>query len=432
MPQPTNFTAAQPAMTTAAAAGSNRRNIIAIFLAGGSCAHNMVFPRTGTNRTHYEALRPTTALADNPATALDAEWCLHPSLTGLKTLWDADKLAIVRNVGPLVFPINRTQYLANSVEVPPQLYSHSDQQDIWETGIGDQPVANTGWLGRLAELLVPFNGGSLSPLLSFAGPTDTFRAFDLRTLALGPSGLPARIGGFRFPDGARSILENTLATHSTSDLLVSEYLDSHRRSVAATALVTSAINATAVPTNIPLNSLGGNMRVAIRLAGSQSTLDHRRSIFFLQHGGYDHHFDQLSEETGRFNELGPVLLEAYNATVTLGIDANTTFVVYSEFGRSLRQNGSGSDHGWGGHALVFGGGVNGGFYGNPYSLDPAGPDIALSQGHMIPTTSVDTLIATLGQWMGVPDALSAGVNPLDLLAPNLVNFPTRNIPGLFI
>jgi uncharacterized protein (DUF1501 family) len=431
MPQPQSFLNAVPAMTAAAGAGTNRRNIIAVFLAGGSCAHNAVFPRTGANRTHYTNLRPGIALADNPATAIDADWCFHPALTGMKTMWDAGRLAIVRNVGPLVQPVTRAQYLANSVPLPPQLYSHSDQQNVWETGIADQPVADTGWLGRLAELMIPFNAGSVSPLLSFAGPTDTFRAFDLRTLGLASVGLPDRNGGGAVAAGAMSIINNLIATHTDPDPLVQEWVDSNRRAVAATATVSAARDSIANPTGIPgTSALGNQMRMAIRLAAAQSTLNHRRTMFFVQHGGYDHHAAQLGAESERLTQLDPVLLAAYNATVALGISANTTFVVYSEFGRSLRQNGSGTDHGWGGHAFVFGGGVTGGWYGNPYSLDPAGPDIVLNQGHLIPTTSTDTLIASLGLWMGVPDATANGVNPLNLLCPNLPNFPTRTLAGM--
>jgi uncharacterized protein (DUF1501 family) len=430
MPQPSNFLSAVPAMTAAAAAGTNRRNIITIFLAGGSCAHNTVFPRTGTNRTHYTNLRPGIALADNPATALDANWCLHPALTGMKTMWDAGRLAIVRNCGPLVQPMTRAQYLDGSVPRPTQLHSHSDQQDVAETGIANQPKADTGWGGRLAELLLPFNAGSVAPLLSFAGPTDTFRAFDLRTLGLSPGGMPDRNGGNAVAPGAMAIINNLMATHSDANPLAQEWIDSNRRAVAATSVVNAARDSIANPVGIPTSLLGLQMRMAVRLAASQSLLNQRRSLFFLQHGGYDHHAGQLGAETGRLSELDPVLLAAYNATVSLGIAANTTFVVYTEFGRSLRQNGSGTDHGWGGHAFVFGGGVTGGYYGNPYSLDPAGPDIVLDQGHLIPTTSTDTLIASLGRWMGVPDATANGVNPLNLLCPNLPSFPTRTLAGM--
>jgi uncharacterized protein (DUF1501 family) len=428
MPQPIEFQNAAAAMSAAAvASGSNRKTLVVVFLAGGSCAHNTIFPRTGSNRTHYTALRPSLSLADNPPTALDADWCLHPQLTGLKTLWDAGRLAVVRNVGPLVQPITKAEYLAGTVPTPFQLYSHSDQQNLWETGIADEPVADTGWLGRIAELMLPFNSGStLPPLFSFAGPTDTFRAFDLRTLTLGSGGLPNRNGGWAVDSQIISILDNRFATHVGSDQLVQEWCDINRRAVLATATVNNAINSVADPTAIPMPDFG--MRTAIRLSAAQASINQRRSLVFLQQGGYDHHANQLNEETGRFSALNGVLLEAYNATVANGTSSDTTFVVYSEFGRSLRQNGSGTDHGWGGHAFVFGGAVQGGWYGSPYSLDPDGPNMAFNQAHMIPTTSTDTLISSLAGWLGVPDASSNGVNPRELVVPNLANFPTRSIP----
>lgn len=437
MPTPSDFAAAQAAMTTAAAAGSDRKNLVVIFLAGGNCAHNTIIPRTGSNRGHYVGVRPGLAIADNPATALDADWQLHPALTGLKSLWDDGKLAIVRNVGPLVEPVTHAQYTANpiTVRLPPQLYSHSDQQDVWETGIADQPVADTGWLGRLAELMMPFNAASpVTPLFTLSGPTDTFRAHGVRAIGLGPNGFGGRTGGFRLDSTIVAGLEDIYQTYEAPNPLVQEFLDSHKRAVSSGGHINAARDAAAVPTAIPDDGgphLGNAMRMILRLASQQDSLDQRRSIFFVTHGGYDHHFTQLNDEIARFTELDPVLLGAYNASVNYGIDENTTFVVYSEFGRSMRQNGTGSDHGWGGHAFVFGGGVQGGWYGNPYSLNPAGPDLALSQCHLIPSTSVDTFIASIARWMGVPDATANGVNPLNLVVPNLPNFPTRNL-NLFV
>lgn len=431
MPQPAPFLAAVPAMTAAAAAGSDRKNLVVVFLAGGNCAHNTIIPRTGAERSYYTGVRPGLAIADNPATALDSNWQLHPSLIGLKTMWDAGKLAIVRNVGPMVEPVTKAQYNAvpRTVRIPPQLYSHSDQQDLWETGIGDQPVAETGWAGRLMELLKPFNTSSIvTPMLSLSGPTDTYRAFDIRSLGLGPGGFGDRNGGYRLDSRVVSILENVFQTYAAPNPMVQEYLDAHKRAVAQGGTINAARDAAVVPDNIPGSSFLGNaMRMIMRLASEQETLAQRRSVFFLVHGGYDHHFNQLSDETARFDELDPVLTEAYNASVNYGIDSNTTFVVYTEFGRSLRQNGSGSDHGWGGHAFVFGGGVIGGYYGNSYSLNPAGPNMLLDQCHMLPTTPTDTLFATVARWMGVPDATSNGVNPMNLLVPNLPNFAVRNL-----
>ena len=432
MPQPTDFVNAQPAMTAAAAAGggTDRKNLIVVFLRGGADPHNTLIPRAGTNRTHYTTLRPSVSIADNAATLLDADWCFHPALAGFKTLWDADRLAVVRNIGPLAEPITKAQYLAASVPTPPQLYSHNNQQHLWATGDATNPSSPTGWLGRLSELLIPFNtGSSLTPLMSMDGQDHSMRGFDLNPIGMTSAGLPSRTPTTGAPTAAVTSAAGRFGTLVGETPFDREYLATHNRSIAATTLVTNAIAATADQTNIPnTTTFGAQMRSVIRLANSQATLNQRRSIFFMSGPtSFDHHADLLASLTSAHTTLNAVLLEAYNSTVTLGIAANTTFVVISEFGRSLRQNGSGTDHGWGGHAFVFGGAVNGGFYGSPYSLDPAGADMALTQCHMVPTTPTETLVSSLAKWMGVPDALASGVNPLDLVSPNLSAFPVRDL-----
>jgi uncharacterized protein (DUF1501 family) len=440
MPQPSNFVAAQAAMTAAAAAPENtgRKNLIVVFLNGGSDGHNTVIPRAGANRTHYNAYRPSIGIADNPATALDANWCLHPALAPIHSLWSGGDLAIVRNVGPLIQPITRAQYLdavtnpATALLLPAQLYSHSDQQRLWRTGIADQPSSPTGWLGRLAELLIPFNSGAtVASMLSTAGQTDIFKAFDLRALALSTNGLPSRNGGGQIPASMQTLINNRLMNDAEANPLAQEVLNAHRRADAATNIINQARDARPAPAVVfPNTFLGSQLRIAVRLAASQDVLQQRRTIFYAQHGGYDHHADQVNQETGRFSELAPALAATYTALQQLGIAGQTTILVISEFSRSMQQNGSGTDHGWGGHAFLIGNAVVGGYYGQPYSYDPSGPDMVLSQGHMIPTTSTDTLIASLGRWMGVPDATANGVNPLNLLCPNLPNFPTRTLAGM--
>jgi uncharacterized protein (DUF1501 family) len=101
----------------------------------------------------------------------------------------------------------------------------------------------------------------------------------------------------------------------------------------------------------------------------------------------------------------------------------TTFTA-SEFGRTLSPNGNGgTDHAWGSHHFVIGGGVQGGkFYGNYPDLHLGGSDDANSRGTLIPTTSVDQYAATMAQWFGV----QPGAN-LATIFPNLGNFTTKDL-----
>jgi uncharacterized protein (DUF1501 family) len=145
-------------------------------------------------------------------------------------------------------------------------------------------------------------------------------------------------------------------------------------------------------------------------------------VFFAQAGGYDNHQNQIADQGGRFNELGPALRAFYNAIVALGVQDQVTLFTLSDFGRTLRVNDGGSDHAWGNDHLIIGGAVQGGAtYGVFPNQALGGPDDTDSDGRWIPTTAVDQYAATLAKWFGVPDA------DIPAVVPNIARFPTRDL-----
>ena len=107
----------------------------------------------------------------------------------------------------------------------------------------------------------------------------------------------------------------------------------------------------------------------------------------------------------------------YAATVRMGIEDKVVTFTASDFGRTLKSNGSGSDHGWGAHHFAMGGAVRGGdLYGAFPSLDIAGPNSVEAQGQLLPTTSVDEYAATLAKWYGV------STSDIPLVVPNIGRF----------
>jgi uncharacterized protein (DUF1501 family) len=154
-------------MVAQAAPPSGYKAMICLFLYGGNDANNMLMPLDGVARTNYESARPTThplnipvtgdnpndgTLALGPALALTppsggfgqanaTQFGVHPALVNTRNMFNSGDLAFVANVGTLVQPINRTQYIAvpRTVPVPPQLFSHSDQQMQWQSSLPDQP-----------------------------------------------------------------------------------------------------------------------------------------------------------------------------------------------------------------------------------------------------------------------------------------------------
>ena len=137
---------------------SGYRALVCVFLFGGNDSFNMVVPRSQAEYDVYAQSRQNLSVAQNtllpitPLTPDGAEYGLHPSTPELKALFDAQNMAIVANMGPLVEPVTKDEVLNGTVDIPPQLFSHNDQQDQWHSLAGLTGI-KTGWAGRTADLL---------------------------------------------------------------------------------------------------------------------------------------------------------------------------------------------------------------------------------------------------------------------------------------
>src|SRR5262245_27486534 len=134
---------------------ADSKALVCIFLFGGNDSNNTVVPIDGY--ASYTAARGATAVPRDQLLPISvpshgATFGFHPSLTRLQSLWQAGRLAVVANVGPLVAPLTRDEYLAGAALKPYQLFSHADQQAEWQSGYASAPVP-TGWGGRLADVI---------------------------------------------------------------------------------------------------------------------------------------------------------------------------------------------------------------------------------------------------------------------------------------
>src|SRR3954464_6297451 len=147
--------------STAAAVPSAYKALVCIFLNGGKDANNLIIP-AGADYASYASQRnviavPNTGLLSiTPKTSDGRSWALHPSVTEPRTLFNSGKAALLANVGTLVEPTNKAQYNAGTVKLPPQLFSHNDQQVQWQSSVPDQPF-RSGWGGRMADLVNALN-----------------------------------------------------------------------------------------------------------------------------------------------------------------------------------------------------------------------------------------------------------------------------------
>jgi uncharacterized protein (DUF1501 family) len=413
----------------AAEVAGDYRALVCVFLYGGNDGNNMVVPRDADTYQQYAAARGSLAVpldAVLPLSAPDRDgraYGLHPSMAGLQGLFEGGRLAILGNVGPLVEPITRAEYQNRSRGVPRSLFSHSDQQVLWQTSIADGH-AGTGWGGRTADLLRSLNDNAQVSMSISLGGTNTFQVgrdvFQYQVGTTGPVAL-ARYAAPPSTDPESRALDRLLALEH-ANIFEHAYRGIVRRAIDNEQMLRGALAAApALATAFPASRLGGQLRMAAQLIGIRDAIGQRRQIFFCATGGYDTHALQANDHPTLLRELSEALTAFQAALTELGVDGSVTTFTASDFGRTLASNGSGSDHGWGNHHLILGGAVRGqAFYGRFPVLAVNGPD-DVGQGRWIPTTSVDEYSATLARWFGVAPGRLADV------LPNIGRFATPDL-----
>src|SRR5580704_323329 len=163
----------------ALAAGSNYQALVCVFLLGGNDGHNTVVPMTTAQQNYsaYQQARGGLAISQGsllPVMNGSDTYGLHPSLPEIQGLYNKGKAAVLANVGMLVQPISRSQYLTNNgALVPSALFSHSDQSNQWQTGI-PSGTGSSGWGGRITDLLQTQNAGAIFPPMTATNSCELF------------------------------------------------------------------------------------------------------------------------------------------------------------------------------------------------------------------------------------------------------------------
>lgn len=420
-----------------AAAFNDYKALVCVFLFGGNDSMNTVVPRDSAHYQAYADARPSLAipredllpLAPQPGGGASdgADYGLQSAagggdsgMAGLQGLFNAGKAAILGNVGTLVEPVTRAQYQAGSALLPPQLFSHNDQQNYWQVSRTDD--RSLGWGGRIADLLHDASPGATLPMtISLGAESELSRAANSNQYVLdssGPRGYAYLAGNPSRRGAALALLQSGMQLHP----LERGFASAFNRSRENAAVLGAALDgAPPLATPFPAGSLAQQLRMVARLIGVRGSLGLKRQIFFVSLGGFDHHDDLLGRQPGLLAQLSQALAAFHDATVELGVADRVTTFTASDFGRTLSSNGDGTDHGWGGHHFIVGGAVRGGrFFGTMPTLRNGGPDDA-GWGQIIPTTSVDQYAATLARWFGVAEA------DIDLILPNLRNFAGRDL-----
>jgi len=413
--------------------GDDYKAMVCILLAGGNDSYNMLIPRDDSSYADYAEVRTNLAIAQDallPITPSNdtagKEFGLHPSMTKIKTLFDNHNLAFVANLGAMVEPTSVSD-VENEVNLPLGLYSHSDQIRHWHTSV-PQTRGNTGWGGRMADLLQSCNSNQdISMNISLSGTNVFQKGNSLQAYAINTSGNGAiLLNGFAnngFYETLKRETIDSLITESYVNVLENAYAkEINSASVNSLSFDSALASAGELNTVFDESDLSQELQMVARTIKARDVLGVKRQTFYISMPGFDTHDNILVEHADLMANLADSLSVFYEALEELGLENQVTTFTMSDFSRRLISNGDGTDHAWGGHSLVMGGAVDGKKIYGEYPELYAGAPLDLDQGRILPTTSCDEYFAEMGLWFGVDHTQLVDIYP------NLTNFYDP-IPG---
>jgi uncharacterized protein (DUF1501 family) len=441
-------------LTAGAASASNftdYKALVCLFLNGGNDSFNMLIPRQQNAYNEYSQVRGgvggsglaiprtdlhqiTSSLQNTSAGSGYSDFGIHPDLPYLKELYDQGDLAFVSNVGSLIEPTSLVQYNDGSKPLPEGLFSHPDHQIHWQTLVpqvrGSSPK---GWAGRMAEIMSHANQQSnIAMNISLSGANVLQSGTTTVPYITDPGGVVELSNYAQDPTLALAV-DDILGQHYQS-IYSKTLAQANRKSIDASVAFKTALDSLSAPYD-PSGFVQGTSQTYKRLSMVSKIMEARtalsmdRQIFFVERGGWDHHNELLAPQSDLFIELNDAIEIFWTAITNMGLQNNVVLYTASDFGRTLTSNGSGSDHAWGGNHFIISGSANGGeIYGKYPDLALNNSSTDLGRGRILPTTSVDTYMATLANWYGVPSS------ELSTVIPNVNNFnidfsnPTANSP----
>lgn len=358
--------------------------LVVVTLYGGNDGLNTVIP---FKDPIYFSSRPEISYKPETMLPLDAELALNPSMTGIKSLWDQKKVAIIRGVG-----------------YPKPDHSHFSSMAKWQSASPERHI-NSGWLGRWLD----------------SQPEDPMLAISLGSV-LPPMLAGVKIAGSALPLGGLVIPKGSLATQCiklskparTDSKLMAAAATSMRNLFSVSTSVQPILKAPA-PVAVDLPTVNGgnaggdsNLSQQLDVVAKLISAGSPTKVWSVSLGGFDTHANEANAQAELLGVVSNSLTRFMSQLKSTTRSNDVTVVVYSEFGRRVKGNASqGTDHGTAGPMFVIGEKVNGGFYGDQPSLSK------LVDGDLAVTTDFRDVYATilesvlkspaeqvLGKWSG--------------------------------
>ena len=350
--------------------------IVVLQLTGGNDYLNTVIPY---NDPHYRDNRPAVGVAEDRILKINDNVGFHPEMAPMQRLYDQGKVAIINGVG-----------YANSPR------SHFRSMDIWHTCEPDK-LGTEGWLGRVTKDLDPNKenvvttvsfGPSLPRALALPG-VPVACVDDLDTFGMLPT-ISETEQRTKILDRFTRLYSPTIGSGFVMDYLGQTGLDS-LKAADILKVAPGKYNSTVEYPDTPLaRKLRGIAQVHMADLGTR--------ILYCDHGSFDSHSNQVGMHDKLWHDVYTAVESFFDDLRENNAGENVIMLLFSEFGRRVHDNGSGTDHGAAGAAFVIGEGVKGGEYGEYPSTNTED----LEQGDLVPNTDFRSVYTTIAEnWMGL-------------------------------
>jgi uncharacterized protein (DUF1501 family) len=437
-----------------AATATDYKALICLFMSGGNDSFNTLVATDPDSWREYKRWRdagsvplslpavgqPGGLIGISPSTPQSGRsFALHPRLVNIAAQFNNKRLAFISNVGPTLGQMDPRNFSAGVAPfLPNALFSHNDQQVVWQSG--QTEGASVGWGGRMGDLLASANGSeAIFTNISTLGGTVFLSGRDVIQYTTDRS-VGTEIEAINtgvFGSTQSQTIMRRIITRDSQHLFEKEAAAITRRSISASAALKGAAlplgpTGVANPTLVynPFfkqdveNTLAVQMQTVARVIGGSAGLGLKRQVFFVGLGGFDSHSTQMPDHDYRMTLVDHAMGYLDGALANLGgrdVRNQVTLFSASDFGRTFSSNGDGTDHGYGAHHFMYGGAVKGGDIFGTFPASGLGHLWDYGKGVLLPQYAVDQYGATLAKWLGVADSSIADV------FPNIARFSQRDL-----
>tara|TARA_B100000809_G_scaffold83732_1_gene82096 strand:- start:4715 stop:5845 length:1131 start_codon:yes stop_codon:yes gene_type:complete len=350
--------------------------LVVLQLTGGNDYLNTVIPYSNPL---YRDNRPAVGVAEGRELQLDDKVGFHPEMAPIKNLYDKGQVAVIHGVG-----------------YPDSPRSHFRSMDIWHTCEPDK-LGTEGWLGRATKDIDP-NKENVLTTVSFGAAL--FRALvmpgvpvacvdDLDSYGLLP-GITEKQQRTKILDRFARLYSPVMGSSSVMDYLGQTGLDT----LEGADILKEAPKMYSSTVEYPDTSIGAKLRGISQI--HQAGFGTR--ILYCDHGSFDSHSNQVGMHDKLWKDVSEAVECFFDDLKEHDAADNVVMLMFTEFGRRVHDNGSGTDHGAGGAAFVIGDTVNGGQYSEYPSLESN----QLEQGDVVPNHDFRSIYSVLLEdWMGL-------------------------------